>query len=389
MIQPADASGWPLVTVVTPSLNQGRFLRDTLESVAAQDYPHIEHLVLDAGSRDESHDILRAFAADHPNLQWRAAADRGQSDAINQGLARARGTIVAWLNADDVYTRGAVSAAVMALCRRPDAGLVYGRGEIINEAGKLLGPFLGWEPFCLWRLVHALDFVLQPATFFRRDLALRLGGLDENLCWSMDWDLWIRLAAAAEVIELDRVLARAREHPASKTAVGGWPRIRELRRLARRHAGRGWTPGVRLYACDTLHRQLRATMPGALADRLGRSLERLMGHIGRRLPVHPDGWLGPRGALMVPRRWQRARLVLEALETPASGFEVAIEAHRSELARMRFETAGQTSCEFDLPAGNGPFVTLLVRSQHRFRALPPSPDRRLLSVLCRDLRKAG
>lgn len=405
----------PLVTVVTPSYQQGRFIGETLRSVAEQDYPHIEHLVLDAGSRDETHDVLRAHAERHPRMSWVAEPDRGQSDAINKGFHRARGSIVAWLNADDVYTPGAVRAAVEALNARPDAGLVYGHGDIIDETGRRTGPYVGWEPFHLWRLIHGLDFVLQPATFFRRQLVLELGGLDEGLNWSMDWDLWIRLASVSEVIELDRVLAQAREHGEAKTATGGWRRIRELSRLACRHAGRSWTPGVQLYACDTLHRQVAAATPrwlrAHLAGPLQRRIEALMGRIGTRMAQHADGWLGREGSLVVPRRWGRARITLAALDVPAGGFEVRFLCAGRCLATTRFEAPGDQVVEFAIPrktdaAGrpsatdshaNGassreasgdevPFATIAVRSGHCFRPRPPSPDKRWLSVLCRDLR---
>ncbi len=384
----------PLVTVVTPSFEQGRFIGETLRSVAEQDYPHIEHLVLDAGSRDETHDVLRAHAQRHPRMSWVAEPDRGQSDAINKGFRRARGSIIAWLNADDVYTPGAVRAAVEALEARPDAGLVYGHGDIIDEAGNRTGPYAGWEPFHLWRLIHGLDFVLQPATFFRRQLVLDIGGLDEDLNWSMDWDLWIRLASVAEVVELDQVLAQAREHGDAKTATGGWRRIRELARLAKRHAGRRWTPGVQLYACDTLHRQVAALTParlhGAVAAPLQRRIERLMGHIGTRMAQHADGWLGRDGTLVVPRRWRRVRLILAALDVPPGGFAVRLICAGQCLATAHFASPGDQVVDLDLAdsdeGGGEPFATIAVHSEHRFRPQPPSPDRRWLSVLCRELR---
>lgn len=377
-----SVDSWPRVTVVTPSLDQGRFLGDTLASVRAQTYPHLEHLVIDGGSRDQTLAILRQAGGDSPALRWVSEPDGGQSDAINKGFRRARGEILAWLNADDIYTPDAVEVAVRSLRAHPEVGLVYGRGEIIDHHGAVVGPFTGWEPFSLWRLLHVLDYILQPATFFRRHLVEAVGYLDTGLSWAMDWDLWIRLAARAEVRAIDRLLARAREHAETKTATGGWRRVRELGRLMRRHSGRFWTPGVRLYACDTAHRWLGARLPGALGRRLQRRIEGTMAGIGRRLPVHADGWLGPEAELVVPRRWRRARVVLEALDWPAGGFEVVIAG--GSTAVVRLDGTGAVEAEVEVPAGDGPFARLGVTSAHSFR--PPAPDGRRLSVLCRSLR---
>lgn len=386
----ATVETWPTVTVVTPSLDQGRFIGDTVASVADQDYPHIEHLVLDAGSTDQTHDVLRALEAGQTRMSWTVAPDDGQSDAINRGFGRARGSIIAWLNADDVYRPGAVSAAVEALRAHPETGLVYGRGEVLDASGTVRGPFAGWEPFRLWRLIHGLDYILQPATFFRRGLFHALGGLDVTLNWSMDWDLWIRLAGAADVLALETVLAGAREHDEAKTATGGWARVRELQRLARRHAGIAWTPGVRLYALDTLHRALGARLPRALAAPARRAVVAMMARVGVGMRAHADGWLGPRGAITLPRRWGRATLTFESHAVPPAGVDVRLRADGADLGTLHLTGSGVAeTLEVDLPpSATGDFVTVDVLTDHRFRPPPPSTDRRRLSILCREVARA-
>jgi glycosyltransferase involved in cell wall biosynthesis len=370
----------PPVTIVTPSLNQGVYIADAIDSVLAQDYPNIEYLVVDGGSTDATLDILESYG---DRLQWVSERDRGQADAINKGFRRARGDILGWLNADDVYAPEAIARAVAAFASSPDAGLVYGNGAILDEAGRVVRDFHEIEPFSLWRLVHCLDFVLQPAAFFRRALTLQAGLLDEDLEFGLDWDLWIRLAGLGEVRYLDEKLGFSRVHGATKTSTGGWRRIRELRRLAARHAGRAWTPGVQLYALDTLGARL-ANGGGRLWQRGVRRLQRSISrHITEGLPLHADGWLGPRGRLLVPRRWGAATVVLEAHRAPAGrNMLVDIIAEGRRLARRELTRPGELSLSVPLPPGNRPFVELRVHCDFSFTA---PPDRRRLSLRCTAL----
>ena len=228
----------PPVSVITPSYNQGQFLGAAIDSVLAQDYPRIEYLVVDGGSSDSSLDVLRSY---DNRVRWISEPDRGQADAINKGVTLTRGELVAWMNADDVYTPGAIGRAVAVLQAHQQAALVYGQAEFMDHRGNALGPSSHVRPFSLDQLIHDLDFVVQPATLFRRDAFLAVGGLDPDLHYCLDYDLWIKLALRYQVQYLPAVLAHARIYPTTKTASGGLKRLDEIEQMIRRY-GRSHLP---------------------------------------------------------------------------------------------------------------------------------------------------
>jgi glycosyltransferase involved in cell wall biosynthesis len=202
----------PLVTVVTPSFNQGRFIRDTIESVLGQDYPHVEYLVIDGGSSDETVSILESYG---DRVSWVSEPDRGQSDAINKGWRRARGEILAYLNSDDTYLPGAVTAAVAALQAHPEAAAVYGEGYHTDEAGQVIERY-PTEPFDMHRLAETC-FICQPTVFLRYRAVQQVNYIDETHRYCMDYDLWIRLARVGSLYFLPRYQATTRLHAETKT----------------------------------------------------------------------------------------------------------------------------------------------------------------------------
>ena len=227
----------PPVAIVTPSYNTGGHVRAAVESVLAQDYPHVDYVVMDGGSTDDTVDALRGFG---PRLRWVSERDRGQSDAINRGFAQTRGDVLGWLNSDDTYAPGAVRAAAEFLARHEDVAMVYGEADFIDAAGNVIGPCAHVEPrFSHKRLLHYSDFIVQPAAFFRRGAFEAVGGLDPSLNWAMDYDLWLKFAARNyKVAYLPRVLAHYRWLGDSKSAAGGWGRLDEVDKVARRHGAK-------------------------------------------------------------------------------------------------------------------------------------------------------
>jgi glycosyltransferase involved in cell wall biosynthesis len=204
--------GRPLVTIVTPSYNQGRFIDETILSVLDQDYPHIEYIVVDGGSTDQTLDILKKYEG---RLRWVSERDHGQADAINKGFSMATGDILAWLNSDDTYLPGAVSRAVSFLTDHQDIKMVYGKAHYSDETGRILGEY-PTEPFDCQRLA-VVNFICQPSTFVQKEAFIQAGGLDSTLQFAMDYDLWIRIVDQFKVEYLPEVLSIFRLHSQSKT----------------------------------------------------------------------------------------------------------------------------------------------------------------------------
>jgi GT2 family glycosyltransferase len=237
------------ISVVTPSFNQGRFIRQTIESVLSQDYDNYEYIVVDGGSTDETVDIIKEYEG---RLTWISEKDGGQSDAINKGFRLATGEILGWLNSDDTYEPGALTAVADAFAGMPQASLIYGEGYIMDEAGDRLHRFAATTRFDLWKLIHVWDYILQPAAFFRKKTWIEAGCLDERLHWTMDWDLWLRIALRSEVAYLPYYLANSREYGETKTSTGNWERLLEIRETMSRYSRRFFTEGFWLYYYDTL-----------------------------------------------------------------------------------------------------------------------------------------
>ena len=201
-----------MVSIVTPSFNQGRFIQETIDSVLSQDYSSVEYSVIDGGSTDETLDILKQYGS---RFYWVSEKDRGQSNAINKGWNRARGEILAWLNSDDIYLPGAISKAAAFLRDRPEFAAVYGEGYHIREDGKIIERY-PTEPFNRQRLVETC-YICQPTVFIRKRVLQEIGFLDEGLHYSMDYDLWFRIARRYDFGYLPEDLACTRFYGKTKT----------------------------------------------------------------------------------------------------------------------------------------------------------------------------
>ena len=225
------------VSVVTPSYNQAQFLEETLRSVLEQDHPDIEYIVVDGGSTDGSLEILQKYAS--RLAWWVSEPDRGQTDALNKGFARASGEILAWLNSDDTYQPGAVAAAVAFLQAHPEVGLVYGDANLIDEHGSVLGRFPARQTDYA-RLLQGHVHIPQQASFFRADLWRQVGPLDPSFYFAMDYDLWVRLAKVSPLVYHPALWANFRLHGQTKTLSSDDRCYPEMLKVYAREGGKPW-----------------------------------------------------------------------------------------------------------------------------------------------------
>jgi len=256
----------PSVSIITPSFNQAPYLAAAIESVLSQDYPRIDYAIVDGGSTDGSLAIIERYS--DRLAWWVSEPDAGQTAAINKGLSRSKGAILAWLNSDDVFYPGAVGQAVKYLLAHPEVGMVYGDADYIDAQGRTVGRFPAAQTDAR-RLRQGYVHIPQQAAFFRARLWRMVAPLDESLRFAMDYDLWVRIADVAVLRYHPRTWAAFRLHGSAKTLAAFylcWP---EMIRVHRRQGG-GYLSVI--YAKYLLRRLLE---PGfgrryrALARRLG------------------------------------------------------------------------------------------------------------------------
>jgi glycosyltransferase involved in cell wall biosynthesis len=253
-----DARGAnPLVSVVTPALNCSRFIEQTILSVSAQDYPRIEHIVVDGGSTDGTLEIL----ARYPGLRWISEPDRGQSNAINKGVGMAQGEIIAWLNADDLYLNGAITAAVAQLTADERLGMVCADHVEVDEVGRELRTVRS-PNVDLDVLRNRGNIISQPTVFMRRAAFESVGRVNEQYRYAMDYELWLRLVSAFPAKHVTACWAAFRRHDDQLTIRRGRAFGAEIRKASRANGGRffselGFTYSKPLRALHRLETELR------------------------------------------------------------------------------------------------------------------------------------
>jgi cellulose synthase/poly-beta-1,6-N-acetylglucosamine synthase-like glycosyltransferase len=201
-----------LVSIITPSFNQAKYLEDTIQSVLGQDYPNLEYIIVDGASTDGSVDIVRK----HENqlAWWVSEKDNGQAEAINKGLSHATGEIVGWLNSDDTYLPGTLPAVVETFEENPDVALAYGNMLAVNEHGETIN-ILRYDQLNLEDLL-CFQIIGQPAVFFRRKALEKVGYLDPAYHFLLDHHLWLRIAMQGRILHVDQTWAAARYHAEAK-----------------------------------------------------------------------------------------------------------------------------------------------------------------------------
>jgi glycosyltransferase involved in cell wall biosynthesis len=226
------------LSFVIPTRNQARFLPECIHSCLAQQVPDSEIVVIDGDSTDNTRDVLRGYG---DRIRWISEPDRGQSDAINKGVRMSQGELTAWINSDDYYASPrAIPTLLEAFAAERDVDIAYGNGVRVTVDGKELGPYRARPPGRLAQIItHPASFLLQPAVLFRRELFLDVGGLDESLHYTMDYELWIRMFAAARVTRyIPETIACARYHTDAKSVATMGKQIREIYGVKTRNADR-------------------------------------------------------------------------------------------------------------------------------------------------------
>lgn len=258
-----EANDWPLITLVTPSFQQGGFIEETIRSVLLQNYPRLEYVVMDGGSTDRTADVVERY---RPWLSYaRSASDRGQSHAINLGFSLASGRIYAWLNSDDFLLPGALWRVAAAF--RAGADFIYGDGLEFDESTGTWAHTTA--KYAQARYARYPGLLLSHATFWS---AARHQPIWEEQHCAMDYELWVRLLPGARARHLNAPLAVARRHPDAKT--------HDVKMRARwdADAGRNYAAHPELYTSSPwldreyrlVQRTVRAWRRRGLATRLAR-----------------------------------------------------------------------------------------------------------------------
>lgn len=257
-----DVSRLPLISIVMPSFQQRAFLEEAVRSVLDQAGVEVELLVMDPGSTDGSQQLLLALREEYgEKLQLHFAPDAGQADAVNRGLALARGMLLGWLNSDDRLRPGALRL-IVPLLDNPQPGWLYGRCGMIDENGQPISRGIVWyknlrgRHFSYSKLLTE-DFIPQMATFWNRSLWETAGPLDKGRHLAMDYDLFLRFAAKCDPMVLTAYLADFRVHRQAKSSLRTSEHLREAWQTAREHAAsHGWRGRLalifhRIYAART------------------------------------------------------------------------------------------------------------------------------------------
>lgn len=216
-----DMAALPKISIITPTYNQGNYIEQTIQSVLSQGYPNLEYLVMDGGSTDQTLEILRKYEG---RLHFISEKDRGQSDAINKGLRIASGEIISYLNSDDLMEPGALFRVGEFFSSHPGAYWLAGRCRMVDEYGKEVRKLITlyknfWLLLSSYRILQVLDFISQPATFWRRQVIEKVGPFDETLHYAMDYDYSLRVGQYYQLWTSREYLAAFRIHPTSKSSL--------------------------------------------------------------------------------------------------------------------------------------------------------------------------
>jgi len=213
---------WPKISIVTASFNQACFIEETIKSILTQDYPNFEYIVMDGGSTDGTLEILKKY---DKKIFWRSEKDKGQGDAVNKGLKMATGEILAYLNSDDTYEPGALRVVANFFLNNPQKMWVFGKCRIIDADGEEIRKIITlyknfWLKRYNYKTLLVLNYISQPAVFWRREAYEEIGEFNIEEFWELDYDYWLRLGKRYKPGFIDKYLANFRVHKKAKTSIG-------------------------------------------------------------------------------------------------------------------------------------------------------------------------
>lgn len=260
-----------LVSVITPSYNHSDYIEDTIQSVKSQDYPNIEHIIVDGGSDDGTVEILKEYQ-DSYDMRWISEPDEGQADAINKGFRLSSGEVLCWLNSDDVYiSNEAVSKSIKALEKYPNADLVNGRGIRLEEDGKWDHPIKRRDHKLSHSSLKQIASVLQPATFWYRYVWEEIG-INNTLEYAFDWDFFIRATKYYNIVPIPDFIIGYRWQGDNKTTSGGFERAKEIRDITGKYLGEdSWQYHLLCAYCGIY--AISGTIPDVIGDRIEEGLD--------------------------------------------------------------------------------------------------------------------
>jgi len=210
---------YPKISVITPSYNQAKYIKMTIDSVLTQRYPNLEYIVMDGGSTDGTVEILESYGK---KIKWISKGDSGQSDAINKGIKLSSGEIIGYINSDDYLLKNSLFKIANLFSENNNAYWVTGVCKIVDENNFEVRQLVTYykniflKYFRSEKLLYVVNYISQPATFWRRELFKKIGYFDEKLHYSMDYDYWLRIAKKYKLYFIDDYLAAYRVHNKSK-----------------------------------------------------------------------------------------------------------------------------------------------------------------------------
>ncbi len=226
------------ISIITPSYNQAHFIERTIESILGQDYPDLEYIVMDGKSTDGTVAILKKYS---DRIIWKSEKDSGQSEAINKGLRRAKGDIVAFLNSDDTYEPGALRKVAEFFEKNPDIKWAYGKCKIVDESDVEIRKPITWYKNLLlrrysYKKLLSENFISQPATFWRREIHKEMGYINEDEHYTMDYEFWLRIGKKYPAGVIHDYLANFRMYNASKSGSLSNPQFKDELRIAKSYS---------------------------------------------------------------------------------------------------------------------------------------------------------